>query len=361
VSLASQRMQQCLPSLVLVAFFTAAAAGEKLAMCRVFSSRYSDPDFEGGYDYKQDLTELVYERDLHAPQLPHAPSGCDLQSFSHAELNRSFVLNASRPFLIRGATDGWPARTKWGAQNITDEYGGDVFSVGPDGEETLGEVIAREGAYHTGQMNHEHDCYADGFDLPACAQGATSSDARCEGVAKQFERKYSPLLAAAAADHDIPSYLLPLRALQLGIGRGRTIGVRPEEHPSAWWANIKGTKRWLLHPPDASEQEVELLTDTPRSCAVSSRYTNTLFCDQQEGDILWVPAGWLHETCALDSYSVGLGGISFEGADRPQGAPEHACATIKLPTGKTHREYRLTVVPYCKAHPCPSLPTRELK
>ena len=33
------------------------------------------------------------------------------------------------------------------------------------------------------------------------------------------------------------------------------------------------------------------------------------------GDIVWVPMFWWHETCGLDVYSVGIGGVSYPGCE----------------------------------------------
>ena len=78
---------------------------------------------------------------------------------------------------------------------------------------------------------------------------------------------------------------------------------------------------------------------------------------QEEGDILWVPSGWGHQTCTLDAFSVGLGAISFERADLPQSDPTQPCFSEEhFPS----REYRLDEVPYCQEHACPSLPTRAM-
>ena len=91
---------------------------------------------------------------------------------------------------------------------------------------------------------------------------------------------------------------------------------------------------------------------------------------------MWVPGGWMHETCSLDDYSIGLGGITFVGADLPQSMPGRPCPAHDLSEqweeqvdqnlqdrgGEELREYRLDKVPYCAAQParCPSLPTRPL-
>merc|ERR1712107_125355 len=126
-------------------------------------------------------------------------------------------------------------------------------------------------------------------------------------------RKYSPFISKVSADYKVPDYLMPLRVLQMGISNGTGTGVRIEEHPSSWFAAVKGRKRWVMHPPNAKEPD-DLFLERP-SCRVPHRHTTTVQCDQEEGTIMWVPAGWWHETCGLDAYSVGIGGTTYDGAD----------------------------------------------
>ena len=32
----------------------------------------------------------------------------------------------------------------------------------------------------------------------------------------------------------------------------------------------------------------------------------------QPGEVIWVPNYWWHETCGLDEYSAGIGGITYQ-------------------------------------------------
>ena len=76
-------------------------------------------------------------------------------------------------------------------------------------------------------------------------------------------------------------------------------------------------------------------------------------CDQPPGSIMWIPAGWVHETCGLDVYSVGMGALSFDGADemplKMSGCPDNNFGT----------EYQLDAAPFCQHEPCLSLPISE--
>ena len=128
----------------------------------------------------------------------------------------------------------------------------------------------------------------------------------------------------------------------MGIGNGGGVGVPPEEHPGAWFVAVKGRKRWSLHPPSRGNEPPSLMRNQP-GCRVTTRSKGGLLCDQLEGDMIWVPDFWWHETCGMDSYSVGIGGITYEGVSAPS-------APCRAPD-----EYRVDDIPYCKTTKCPSL------
>ena len=74
----------------------------------------------------------------------------------------------------------------------------------------------------------------------------------------------------------------------------------PENHPSSWFAVIKGRKRWVLRPPDAgSSRNGQPGTEPPGVmqrwgedglCSPSNKPTDALHCDQLEGDVIWYAA-----------------------------------------------------------------------
>jgi len=250
--------------------------------------------------------------------------GCDLPAFEHAEVNRSWLISQRTPFIIRGATASWGAHSIWDKEGILKKYGGDAYHLERSGAVSLSEVLARDRRYNMGHVVFpREDCYRETY------------------------RPYSPFLSTIAEDYDVPEYLLPMKTFQMGIGSGEGVGVPPEDHPSAWFAAVKGRKRWALHPP-RREEPPYLMKNAPR-CGVTRKTQVSLLCDQLEGDIIWVPDFWWHETCGLDGFSAGIGGITYEGADNP-GTQQRTCA-------QEVGEYAISDIPYCKSNPdnCPSL------
>jgi len=136
------------------------------------------------------------------------------------------------------------------------------------------------------------------------------------------------LRGALGGDYHLPRYLGPMVTFQMGVGSGYGIGVPPENHPSSWFAAIKGRKRWVLRPPDAgTSKNGGPGTEPPgvmqrfgwgQMCEPQNKPSDALHCDQQEGEVIWVPDYWWHETCGLDPFSIGLGALTYDGCCPPQ-------------------------------------------
>jgi len=344
------------------------------AKCRVLSTSWNDHAGlrRGGYANNESLAEVPYVAERAEMLLGTDTNGCQLPSFDHHSINRSFVLSAKRPFLIRGATDEWPAVQNWARERLLAKHGEGIFTLGPETHETISSILnSHEVGYHTGQQNLPHDCYSLGV-TPAL--GASMCDkAMSEGLVDVgsntslcdfypmplMSQKYSPFLHTVSSDYTLPDYLQPVRVLQMGVGNGIGVGVGGEEHPTAWWANVKGRKRWILHPPNILHPAEQDFTMKRPSCALLRRSKVTLHCDQEEGTVMVVPAGWYHETCGLDAFSAGIGALSYDGADEPPDDPAtHSCPHADSADAWELGSYKLDSVPLCQttANACPQLP-----
>ena len=215
---------------------------EGSARCRVFTTSWNSTGTErrrdaaarAGYGYDRPEMELIADDDAPLPDFDGTPR-CDLQTYSHDHVDRAFVLNAKEPLLISRATEGWGAFESWQREKLLSAHNESIFHATRSGEMTLGELLRTPGVYHTGQMNLPHDCYSDGGTW-LDHEGKPHQPTHVPGA--YFDRRYSPFLHAASADFSIPSYLMPLRALQMGLGVGRGTGIPPEQHPSAWCADL---------------------------------------------------------------------------------------------------------------------------
>ena len=69
-----------------------------------------------------------------------------------------------------------------------------------------------------------------------------------------------------------------------------------------------------------------------------------MVCDQLEGEVIWLPSHWWHETCGFDEFSVGVGGIVY-----PQAILE---GDVDMCVAE---EYLIDEMPYCQRYGCSSL------
>ena len=270
--------------------------------------------------------------------------GCDLESVDHTAVTRGMLMRATKPFIIKGLTHNWTAHTAWVKSELLRVHGTEPFQLHATNHAQLKDLLKIEGKYHMGHAVYPPGgCYSDPW------------------------RPYSPMLfGALASDYWLPRYLGPMVTFQMGVGSGYGIGVPPENHPSSWFAVIKGTKRWVLMPPNAgSSRNGGPGTEPPsvmnqrfgkgKMCVPNNKPMYALHCDQQEGDMIWVPDYWWHETCGLDNFSIGLGALTYDGC----------CPDVKLKqkhvcnkNGHTGVTYGVHDIPSCQngERTCAGLP-----
>jgi hypothetical protein len=315
-----------------------------------------------------DLTQkdyLMYDE-------PHdeAKYTCNFENIDGSAVTRDLLMNTKVPLLITGVVDKWKAMEEWTLTNLQKHYASEIFTVNLTHTHTTQQILENDNSYHIGLLQRYGECYSD---------GKTCTHEWPECFAPNFYgRLYSPFIANNIAKHtNIPTYLLPSKTLQIGIGKGVGIGVIPEEHPRSWWANIVGTKRWVLHPPTINVPTSLFKDRTKNTCNVLRRHESTMYCDQKPGTILWLPDGWHHETCHTENFSVGIGAISNEYADHPKPNPNvcgirnktfHIENHAKDTSGKRDTiaasniiqsndfiEYTIDSIPYCQENNCITL------
>ena len=246
--------------------------------------------------------------------------------------------DARRPFFIDGVTEDWPARRwarLWSRQGLVEVLDGIApFHLHAAYNQTLAELFRTRDYVMTHSMLGDDSCYSDPW------------------------RPYSPLLLSPTVLGAIrvPPLLRRLSTWQMGVGRRRGLGVPPEDHPASWFVTVVGRKRWVVHPPNASGKAPSYLQRRERNAcwrddALPER---ALEFDQLEGDLLWLPDYWQHETCGLDDLSLGVGGL-LTSDERVRGAARGAfpggCAGAD-----EGRSYTVADIPAC-APPgvCPTL------
>jgi len=267
---------------------------------------------------------------------------CELRRVPYEEVTRETLMTATEPLVITGLTTGWSAMRNWKRDEFLRLYGDEPYQLHSHGNDTVGKLLEWQGKYHMGHAVYPPEgCYSDPW------------------------RPYSPMLFGALGDdYSLPAYLNPMSTFQMGMGSGPGIGVPPENHPSSWFAAISGRKRWVLNPPSAGTgrsggygtEPPEVMGRSGKSlCVPKFKQKGSLMCDQREGDIFWVPDFWWHETCGLDPFSIGIGGITYSGCCEDQrrfGSTD--CTTSQHEKG---RSYAIKDIATCSADlPCGTLP-----
>jgi hypothetical protein len=295
----------------------------------------------------------VYQRADEEPgrkRLAPPASGCI--SVDHGMLNRSMLLAQRAPLLITGLTDSWRAHERWERRALLRRYGSHTFKLTTNSNVTVATLLS-ERRYHLAHAERD-GCYHP-------VQGA-----------------YSPfLLASISDDFTIPALFGGMESvsiLQMGLGdrQGRgahdedngesesdnavadgsssggftpSLGVPPEAHGSSWLAQIKGLKRWVLHPPSPQKPCASYARDGRGSCAIDRWSDSTLVCEHRAGEVLWLPEGWWHETCAVESFSIAIGALTtLSNAGQLGGGRQ--CAP---------EEYTTRDLAFCRTNFCPSL------
>jgi len=260
--------------------------------------------------------------------------GCDLWRMDarKTEVTRELLETAEWPFIIDGLTNNWTNLEGWTRDVILQEHFHSPFQLHNTYNKSLGELLAWEGKYHMGHAVYPaHACYSDPW------------------------RPYSPFLfeQIAKGSYHVPPYFQPMSTFQMGIGSGLGVGVPPENHPASWFAAVVGRKRWLLHP-DSETEPPEMMARHVRDPAdqcrphQASRRTSTLECVQQPGEVIWVPNYWWHETCGMDDFSAGVGGITYKGCCKDMEQPARDCK-------RDRGGYAIHDIPHCQQHACGTL------
>lgn len=206
-----------------------------------------------------------------------------------------------KPVIITDAVDSWPAMSRWKNREYLMQHAGNVsFAAGP--------VDLDLKSYFT---------YADSVQE--------------ERPLYLFDPKFGEKAPQLAADYDVPSYFKEdlfgilgkerpdYRWLIVGPARsGSSFHIDPNS-TSAWNAVVKGSKKWILYPPEVVPPGVHPSPDgaevaTPVSITewfmnfyeeARRRKEKPVECICRAGELMFIPHGWWHTVINLeDSIAV---------------------------------------------------------
>ncbi|KAJ0480728.1 putative transcription factor & chromatin remodeling &Metalloenzymes JmjC family [Helianthus annuus] len=201
----------------------------------------------------------------------------------------------NKPVLLEGCLDNWPALKKWDRDYLVEVCGDNRFAVGPT-QMTLTDYFA-----YSSQAQEERPLYL-------------------------FDPKFANKVPQLGQDYEVPVYFNEdlfnvlgderpdYRWIIIGpAGSGSSFHIDPNS-TSAWNAVVKGSKKWVLFPPDVVPPGVYPSSDGAEvACPVSitewfmNFYESTktwkkkpVECVCKAGEVIFVPNGWWHLVINLE-------------------------------------------------------------
>lgn len=201
----------------------------------------------------------------------------------------------NKPVLLEGCMDNWPALEKWDRNYLIELCSDIKFSVGPV------EMKLEDYFRYSDQVKEERPLYL-------------------------FDPKFAQKVSQLGLDYEVPVYFNEDLFSVLGderpdyrwviigpAGSGSSFHIDPNS-TSAWNAVIRGSKKWVLFPPDVVPPGVHPSPDGAEvACPVSiiewfmNFYNQTkhwkkkpVECICKAGEIIFVPNGWWHLVINLE-------------------------------------------------------------
>ncbi|KAK4272643.1 hypothetical protein QN277_021166 [Acacia crassicarpa] len=201
----------------------------------------------------------------------------------------------NKPVLLEGCLDNWDALKKWDRDYLVQLCGDVKFSVGPV------EMRLEDYFQYSDQVREERPLYL--FD-PKFAEKVPNLDSQFD-VPAYFQEDLFSVLGKERPDY---SWIIVGPA-----GSGSSFHVDPNS-TSAWNAVIKGSKKWILFPPDVIPPGVHPTPDgaevaSPVSIiewfmnfygATKSWKRKPIECICKAGEVVFVPNGWWHLVINLE-------------------------------------------------------------
>jgi len=80
-------------------------------------------------------------------------------------------------------------------------------------------------------------------------------------------------------------------------------------HEAAWLGQVSGARLWYILPPGTSKKVVGAkVNGCDYFTGAAALPSGAKACIQRSGEVFYLPPSWLHATCALEPFSVGVGG-----------------------------------------------------
>ena len=259
---------------------------------------------------------------------PHLP--CSIERVLAAELTaQQFerLYRGKKPVIIQGLTVGWSAHDRWSRDSLLAKFGDRLVQYAGGSHDDQQRLNAGQGG---GERTATLADYVK-LQIEGAGSRRSSSSAPPPNCAVATEASGGAAAACSSAggytfgakflkdsvpelreDFDIPPHFYTLhnesslRDPYLFLG-GAGSGLGFHAHGHAWNAVVFGSKRWLIYPPGWMHAALKLDQQWDSEDwlhevypTVANTTTAPLECVTEAGDLLYVPADWLHATMNLE-------------------------------------------------------------
>jgi len=191
----------------------------------------------------------------------------------------------SRPLVIGGAMDGWPAFSRWDADYFAGEYGNMRVQVRRSGNPSdMQRMSLREYIGYFKVTDDRDPYYFSDWEFSA----------QCPELNDAFA---TPKIFVNWLDR-YPDYLSSFRWIFIGPA-GSYSSLHVDTMMTAGWNGLlRGEKIWHFYPPDAGRNvyggAVNSFKPDPAAFPLAGGLT-PLLAVQKRGDIVYTPSGWWHQ------------------------------------------------------------------
>jgi hypothetical protein len=256
---------------------------------------------------------------------------CPFNRFSAASftISKFRQLENTEPFIITNATEGWRATRAWRKSDFLARYGGITVDVGSSAEVlaygdsaaqsvlladlvgSFGEQGSAEDLFVFDSMSDLFDSHRGGFQsrpppLPAYSSMPAGVNESRGVLARDFETPaWARFFLSQGAS--VGWNMLSLADDSHGLGF--------HNHGKSWLALVYGSKQWWVYPPGGVPAALSRLMQPlhsvsewlPDALLTLPNHELPISCLQSPGEILYLPAGWVHATMNVGE-TIGVGG-----------------------------------------------------
>jgi len=157
-------------------------------------------------------------------------------------------------------------------------------------------------------------------------------------------KENEPFMKELRKIYQVPAIVKHIKGFEVfsAIGSGNYHSIHA--HGESWLGQVSGRRMWWFLPPNASPKP-----DRVDACGYLTGEheppAGTQTCIQNPGEIIWFPKDWLHATCALDEWTVGIGAQA--GATIRQNFPKLTTSTLKKSGGGSYDKHKEETLGAC--------------